>query len=237
MARFLRFISALVALPFCVSVAIALWRAILASAEASVSTGLPATAIAFCAGFTAFVILSFIAPAPARTYVLGHELTHAVWGLLFGARVSDLKVGVAGGSVMLSKSNVWITLAPYFFPFYTAVVALVALLWSLFSRPLPCLPAWLFAVGFTWSFHVCLTMRALMQSQPDVLEYGRLFSWSFIWIANALGVIAVLCAATPLTFSHATSLLCSHTAQAYSAAWGAALSLFHAAAGMFGESA
>ena len=35
-------------------------------------------------------------PPLTRTYVLGHELTHALWTVLFGGRASGLKVGDAG---------------------------------------------------------------------------------------------------------------------------------------------
>ena len=234
MARFLRFIFAVAALPFCAALAMALWCAVMESAVRGMADGIPAGGIAFCAGFLVFFALSLALPAPARAYVLGHEITHALWGLAFGAKVSNIKVGASGGYVTLSKSNVWITLAPYFFPFYTAVVAVVALVWSLFKRPLPCLPAWLFAVGFTWSFHVCLTLRALSQKQPDVLEYGRLFSWSFIWIANALGVMAVLCIATDMTFAQAAALLCDRAAFTYTAVWKAVSGIIHAASTALG---
>ena len=54
-------------------------------------------------GLVAFLVVWVAMPAPVRLYVLGHELTHAVWGLAFGAKVSNLKVGVSGGSVSLSK--------------------------------------------------------------------------------------------------------------------------------------
>jgi len=237
MAHFLRFIAAIMALPFSVAMALSLWSSIFASAGRATVDGMPPGGIAFCAGFLSFFLLSIIAPAPVRTYVLGHELTHALWGLAFGAKVSNIKVGMSGGSVVLSKSNVWITLAPYFFPFYTAIVALVALIWSFFADPLPCPWAWLFAVGFTWSFHVCLTLRTLFQSQPDVLEYGRLFSWSFIWIANAIGVMVVLCAATPLTISNAASILRDRTMQAYSAVWNVMVYLYNVIVATFGNGA
>ena len=48
-------------------------------------------------GLATFLVVWIVLPAPVRLYVLGHELTHAVWGLAFGARVSNLKVGVSGG--------------------------------------------------------------------------------------------------------------------------------------------
>ena len=73
-------------------------------------------------GFLVSGFCFFILPQAFRTYVLGHELTHALWGMLMGAKIGKMKVGKEGGYVELSKSNFLVSLAPYFFPFYTAVV-------------------------------------------------------------------------------------------------------------------
>ncbi len=209
----------------------AMWTAVFKSQELHTSAGIPPGAIAFGGGFALFIVLILACPSPIRTYILGHELTHAIWGLAFGARVSNLKVAATGGSVMLSKSNVWITLAPYFFPFYTALVAVAALITRIFVDPLPWPLVWIFAIGFTWCFHVYFTLQSLFQRQPDVLEYGSLFSWTFIWIANALGIIAVLCATTTLTFKNAAVMVCDDTQNAYAFIWNSLSSLFHAVAG------
>ncbi len=234
MVRLLRFLTALAALPFCAALGMSLWSAIFNS-QGFDGGVFPPGAIAFGGGFVSFFLIALVCPAPMRAYVLGHELTHAVWGLAFGARVSNIKVAATGGSVMLSKSNVWITLAPYFFPFYTTIVALTALITRIFVNPLPWPLVWTFAVGFTWCFHVYFTIHALFQRQPDILEYGRLFSWSFIWIVNALGIIAVLCAATPLSFKHAATMIGEDTNTAYAFTWNTIHSLFNAAANLFGR--
>ena len=183
----LRFLLALAALPLAWGVTRALidvLRLIPAAGDALIPPGV----LAVVAGLLAQMLLWWLLPLPMRLYVLGHELTHALVGLLFGARISNIRVAASGGSVTLSKSNVLITLAPYFVPFYTLLVALAALVTRVFVSPLPCPWAWLFAVGFTWCFHCGFTLRALLQRQPDVLEYGRLFSYVFIWIANVAGV-------------------------------------------------
>ena len=91
----------------------------------------------------------------------------------------------------------------------------------------------MFAIGFTWCFHVYFTLQALFQRQPDVLEYGRLFSWAFIWIANLLGILAVLCAATPLTFRRGASILCTATSGAYSLVWDASLAIYRHVSALF----
>ena len=214
MARFLRFLCALAALPFAWALAFVFmdaFRLMPLSGEAI----FPAGALCLAAGFLLFLVLWIFLPAPVRLYVLGHELTHALWGLFFGARPSRLKVGQKGGSVTLTKSNVWITLAPYFFPFWTAVVGLLALIVRFFASPLPFTGVWLFAVGFTWCFHVCFTLRSLLQSQPDIQEYGYVFSYVLIWIFNVAGVIAWIVCTSEVTWSAVWTRLVVRSERAY----------------------
>ena len=182
----------------------------------------PASALAFLAGMAAFVVLWVAFPRPIRMYILGHELTHAVWGLMFGARVSDLKVGDAGGSVKLTKSNMLITLAPYFFPFYTMIVVLAALVVRLWLGRLPCPWAWMFLVGLTWCFHCCFTVQSLMQRQPDILEYGRVFSWTLIFIISAVGVLVWITVTAPLRAEYAAATLVRRVSSAYAGVFSAA---------------
>ena len=210
-----RLLLAVLALPFAVAL-LPLSVEVLRTLAASSGMAL----LAAGGGFASFLALWWMAPrAFVRIYVFGHELTHALWGLLFGARVSNLKVSLAGGSVTLTKSNVWITLAPYFFPFYTMLVVVAALVVRLFVTPLPWTCAWLFAVGFTWCLHVCFTLRTLAQRQPDVVEYGRLFSWVFIWLFNVLGIVVWTLATTELSTAAVFAALRAHVAASYLAVW------------------
>ncbi len=159
-----------------------------------------------------------------RTYVLGHELTHALWGLVFGAVPTRVRVGERGGSVNLTKTNVVIALAPYFFPFYTFVVIVAALVTFAFVRPLPFLPLWMFLIGFTWAFHVLFTLETLTQRQPDVTLYGRLFSWTFIFLANAMLVLLWLASMTHLGFAEMWRSLAVRVSGAYASVGEAAVS-------------
>ena len=94
-----------------------------------------------------------------------------------------------GGSVRVTKSNVWITLAPYFFPLYTFVVAAVWLIMNWLWPPIqPYAPIFVFWIGLTWSFHLTFTVRYLRYNQPDIREHGRLFSYTLIYVLNLLTV-------------------------------------------------
>ena len=225
MGAFLRLLLGLLLLPACCAVVMTLLDAILASAGAS--GWVSAESIAALGGVAAFALCWIAVPHPVRAYVLGHELTHALWGLLFGARPSDLRVGASGGSVRLTKSNLLITLAPYFFPFYTFLVVVAALITYAFLRPLPCLPLWMFLIGFTWSFHILFTVETLSQRQPDIKIYGRIFSWVFIFLVNAAIVMVWLALTTPLTFVRLAAFLVDRTVASYAAVGAAAAYLYN----------
>ena len=217
MGGFLRLLTGLALLPMCWSVSRAFFDAIVVSAGA---TGIAnPEALSLLGGIAAFALVWMAISHPVKMYVLGHELTHALWGLLFGARPSDVRVSASGGSVKLTKSNLLITLAPYFFPFYTFVVVVVALVTYAFLRPLPYLPLWMFLIGFTWSFHVLFTLETLGQRQPDVKLYGRIFSWTFIFIVNVLLVLVWLATMTPLTFAQLGGILLDRVVSAYTGLW------------------
>lgn len=167
------------------------------------------------AGFFISVLGFFILPRPFRTYVLAHEMTHAFWGMLMGAKVGKMKIAKNGGHVMLSKSNFLISLAPYFFPFYTGLVIAVWCIAALFTDLSAYEPWWLAAVGLTWGFHVTFTVYMLSQSQPDVQENGRLFSYVIIYLANLFFVALWMILIGSPTFSGTGALLWQETFAGY----------------------
>ena len=221
MARFLRFSCALAALPFAWALALVFVDAFRIMPMSGDSL-FPPGALCLVAGFLLFLVLWIFRIAPMRLYVLGHELTHALCGLCFGAIPKNLRVGLKGGSVELTKSNLLITLSPYFFPFWTAVVGLVALITRAFVAPLPYTNAWLFAVGFTLALHVCFTLRAVLQEQPDLQEYGYVFSYVLIWIFNVVGVIVWIVCTSEVTWAAVWKRLLLRSSNAYQAVaqWG-----------------
>jgi hypothetical protein len=128
-------------------------------------------------------------------YVFAHEMTHAVVGLCFFAKLHRVSVQATGGFVQLSKSNLLITLAPYCVPFYLILALLLFCgVEYCFNDVIP-FWTWSFVFGVCTAFHVWYTANALLSvSQPDTHEYGRFFSWWFILVTNlcfAIGAVVI----------------------------------------------
>lgn len=215
MLRLLRFLTGAALVPLCVAVTMALLDT-LRNIPSSGSLLSPETTW-LLTGYFLWLGMWFFLPRPVRAYVVAHELTHALWGLLFGARVEKLQTSSTGGSVWLSKSNMFITLAPYFFPFYTVLVILVRLLVGCFFTVTPSPLLWLFLVGLTWGFHVTFTVQSLIVRQPDILEYGRLFSYVVIYLFNLTGVGLWVVCTTSATLGSFAAAVALHTVNVYAA--------------------
>jgi hypothetical protein len=185
--RLFKFCIGLLLLPLCAAVTMTL-VSLIGSIEMDPHSVFPVSALAMGGGFLLWMAVFILLPRPVRGYVLAHELTHAIWGWLMGARVHDISVKKESGSVTLSKTNFLITLAPYFFPLYTvlaiATYYVTGIFWDVDKYHL----FWLGLVGFTWSFHCTFTILTLMQRQSDIRECGRLFSYAVIYIFNITGV-------------------------------------------------
>lgn len=207
----LRLLIGLLLIPCCLG----LTRTVVTCAGASAVSALADGARPFLmlvGGMVAAAFVFLVLPTPVRLYVLAHELTHALSGALSGARVSGLRVSAKGGKVKLSQSNWLIALAPYFFPLYTVVVILAYYLGLIFFDLRPYAFVWLGLVGFTLGFHFAFTLSALAQGQPDVRAYGRLFSFSLIYLLNMLVICGVLLLGAPITLAELCRRLASDQA-------------------------
>lgn len=136
-------------------------------------------------------------------YVLGHELTHAIFVFLCLGRVSGFRVGLDGGHIVTNKSNILIALSPYFLPFWSVVILGVMTIARAIA-PLPHHDEILYALtGATWSFHLLWTLWIIPRDQPDLKEHGTFLSLTIIYLANVLLISVLLCLALPeLTWRH-----------------------------------
>jgi hypothetical protein len=185
--RPLKWFIGLLLLPACVAVTRSL--AVLVDAlSGGTLHGISFSVWGLVIGFLLWLFIWLAMPRPVRTYVLAHELTHALWGLAMGAKVGGIKVSKKGGHVKLSRTNFLITLAPYFFPLYTVIVILLHVVLSVWHDMSDYEPVWLGWVGLTWGFHFTFTLSTLRTRQPDIQEHGRLFSYAVIYLFNVLGI-------------------------------------------------
>ena len=186
--KLFKIIFALILLPFCIGAVVTLWKVILISGKAEIiwSTTL--------AGAFVWILIYIFLPEPKWMYVLGHELTHALWSTFFGGKLKRIKVNSDGGHVLTTKSNFLISLAPYFFPLYVVLIVIIFLfgnfLWNWNNYVL-----WFyFLIGMMYAFHITLTYNILKIKQPDIVGEGYIFSTVIIFFGN----VCVLLIGIPL---------------------------------------
>lgn len=212
--KILLFFTGLTLLPLCAGVSLALVDIVQMIRPESLQT-VPPAFWWLNGGFGLWLLCWFVLPRPLRSYVLAHELTHALWAVLMGSRVLKMRVSKRGGAVKLSKSNFIITLAPYFFPLYTMLLVALYLIIQIFYDLSAWYGPWLGLIGVTWGFHFTFTFAALAQHQSDVHEYGSLFSYSIIYLLNIVGLGLWITAVTPVTLEQWAQTSGERTVQSY----------------------
>ncbi|HEX8281185.1 MAG TPA: hypothetical protein VF551_07400, partial [Chthoniobacterales bacterium] len=102
--RLVKFVVALFLLPICALLSVTFFSVF---TRATVSQQLWAAEEFwfFSLGVVLWLIAFFGLPRPLVVYVFGHELTHAMWVLLMGGRVSQFKVGRDGGHIITDRNN------------------------------------------------------------------------------------------------------------------------------------
>ena len=154
--------------------------------------GVDQTGLFFLAGAAVYSVLYFSSLKFNFFYVLGHETTHAVLALLCGGRIKCFRVSSKGGSVSATKSNVVISLGPYFLPVYTIFFSLVFFICGRFmSVTHEYTGVFIFVLGFSIAFHFLMTLDSLRTEQPDLVENGYLFSLTLIYLINLI-ILAML---------------------------------------------
>lgn len=215
--RFVRFFIGMLMIPLCVAGTRTLISLVMRLDPGDQAVPYPLMALG--AGFLLWQMIFIFLPRPARTYVFAHELTHALWGWVMGARVSKFKVSKDQGSVTLSKTNFLITLAPYFFPLYTVLLILIYYVLWMFVEVEKYHSVWLGLIGFTWGFHLSFTVITLMQKQSDIKAYGFLFSYAFIYLMNILGICIWVVLVSEATFAQMAQFMYNDSLEAAKMAW------------------
>jgi len=142
--------------------------------------------VAALSGAACWLMIYLTLPKPMLVYVLGHELTHAIWTWAFGGKVRRFKARASGGFVMVTRNNFLIALAPYFFPLYAVMVIAAFALGHWLCGWKQHLVWFHLLVGAAYAFHVTLTSYILGIRQSDITQQGYLFSAVVIWLGNVL---------------------------------------------------
>src|SRR5712691_7917174 len=199
--RWVKFVVAIFLLPMCVILSQTFFTAF---ARATVTQRLWAGEEFWFFSLGALLwLIAFVGlPRPIVIYVFGHELTHALWVLLMGGRVSRFRVGREGGHVVTNRNNFWIALAPYFFPLYSILAIAAFGVLSLFLNMQPYGQLLYAAIGATWAFHFTFTCWMIPKNQTDLSDHGTFFSLVFIYVMNLVLLSALLVIASPqITFA------------------------------------
>src|SRR5688572_28335631 len=170
MPKWLKFIVAVLLLPFCVGAAKTLWRVSLQLGQAEF-VWVPVLAGAIC-----WWVIFLMLPRPILLYVFGHELTHVLWSWMFGGKVKEFRVGASGGHVVVTKDNFLIALAPYFFPLYAFLVVCSFAIGHFFWGWAAYMTWFHLFLGAAYGFHVTLTWHILQARQSDITSQGYFFS-------------------------------------------------------------
>jgi hypothetical protein len=197
--RMMRWLAGLLLLPLCV---VTMWTFITQFSDAALHRGYWQTSAFWYFATGVLLMAGWFFTGLGRgmflfLYVLGHELTHALFVVICRGRVTGFHASTEGGYITTDKSNLFIALSPYFVPLWTLSGA--GIFWAL--RVSCNLPPYsenvlFWFVGFTWTFHVLWTLWMIIRDQPDLQEQGNFFSLVFIYLANLLVLVAMLCAAS-----------------------------------------
>ncbi len=157
-------------------------------------TGRSSGTVYFLSAFACYAVLHALRLLTLhRLYVFAHEFTHALAAWSLGGKVFALVVRRQSGHVDLSRTNAFISLAPYWVPLYAlgAIAGYRALLW--WGPPAHAREIFLALMGACLAFHFAHTVEALWTThQSDLNEAGFPLSISLIVLLNGVILLAAI---------------------------------------------
>jgi hypothetical protein len=105
----------------------------------------------------------------------------------------NFKATKNGGAVEVKEPNVWVVLAPYFYPTFTVLWFPFWFLVVRYKEDVPFAMELFFGIlALTWAYHLVMTLYILKFEQSDITRYGKIFSYSLIIFINTLTVFIFL---------------------------------------------
>ncbi|HOW89053.1 MAG TPA: M50 family metallopeptidase [Elusimicrobiales bacterium] len=151
-------------------------------------------ALPLLAGAALYSLLHFHRPGNRFFYVLAHELSHALAALMSGVKIRKISVRRNGGYVALNSGSAFISLAPYFIPFYAVAAGAAYAVAAFFADMSPFRPVFTGIAGFFLAFHVLNTGDVLAgPRQSDLTRAGGVFfSFAVVLLLNSLALALAL---------------------------------------------
>jgi hypothetical protein len=147
----------------------------------------------FLFGIIAYCLIQLFLFKAVYLYVLGHEAVHVLAAWLCLGRVTSFKVSSSGGSVSTSKSNLFISLSPYFVPVYAILLIVIYyLINDIFFEGILTQSSFMFLLGMTLAFHIVMTVDTLKTRQPDFAKAGYLTSSVLLYVVNLVIISGTL---------------------------------------------
>lgn len=147
------------------------------------------TGFYFTLGCVMCVTLHFIPAmrfALLKAYVVGHEITHAIFVYMCYGRIAGFDVDTSGGYIIANRDNILVSLSPYIFPFWTFVAGIFYLLTGCVTNL--SVVAFYFSIlfGATWMFNIIWTVKMIPKGQTDLSTQGSFLSLTIIYFFNFL---------------------------------------------------
>ncbi len=189
---FWRVVACLILIPVILAMAASIPEFLKDEIRPTYFRGLKTTAIFFFSGAGIYLLLHIFLHRPITTYVFAHELTHSLWARLTGQKVKRVTIDKKSGQTITVGSNFLVRLAPYCIPFYTlALIVIWVVLQFIFPRMGRFVDLLYGGIGFTYAFHVLMTLHFLKVGQSDLHAEGYCFAVAVILAANIEIAIAL----------------------------------------------
>jgi len=144
----------------------------------------PSALIAFISGFILYTLLWFLYFSKRGHFwsTLEHELTHALFALLFLKKIHTISASrQKGGVIRIEGGNTVIALAPYIFPLTPLIMMIF-----LFLLPDNFEGYIFFLLGLAYQFHLINLLVEFHSGQSDLQKSGYVFSSILILFFNLL---------------------------------------------------